>query len=122
MVVNSQLFNRIALAQGLVILLGLGIWALVLGWLGPISFGAGAMVASLGLWALHRFSSSLLGAKSHPLSAMMIASRLLIGGLLLYVILKTYEVHTVAISTGVLTPALAIVLAVLYEHFYARTS
>ena len=122
MVVNRTLFNRIAWMQGLLVLLGFITWGLLLGRIGLLSFGAGAMVASLGLWALSRFSSSMLGAKSSPFSALMIVSRLLIGGVLLYVILQVYEVHTVAISTGVLTPALAIVLAVVYELFYARTS
>ncbi len=121
MVVNREIFNRIALAQGLLIVAGLGVWGFLLGRLGLLSFGTGAMIASLGLWALQRFSSTLLGAKSSPFSALLITSRLLIGGLLLYVILKTYEVHTVAISTGVLTPAVAIFLAVVYEYFYART-
>lgn len=118
---DQRLLNRVMLFQVLVVILGLVGFGVTRGRLGALSFGVGAMLASLSLWLIHRFVSMLGGQRTGATTFLLMATRLLLAGVLLYVILKTYEVHLPAAACGVLTPVVAIILATIYEHFYART-
>jgi hypothetical protein len=116
MVLDRKLLARISLIQALVILVGLAGFGLWLGRIGLLSFGAGATIASIMLWVLTRIASAASGSSPGPLTVLLFTSRLLIAGLILYVILRTYEVHLPALACGVLTPVLAILLATLYDY------
>jgi hypothetical protein len=119
---DLRLFRRMAWIQAALVVTGLIGWGLARGRIGLLSFGAGATVASLGFWVLYRIAAAMMGARPGVLATFLMTSRLLVAGVVLYVILRTYEVLPAAIVLGVLTPVLAILLATLYDFFYARTS
>jgi hypothetical protein len=121
MVLDKKLFNRVFAIQGILVLLGLIGFTLARGRIGGMSFVAGATVGTLSLWLLLRGISATQGGNSAPLALVMMSGRLIIAGFVLYVILRTYEVHLWAAASGLLTHIIAIVLATLYDHFHART-
>lgn len=121
MVLDKKLFNRVFLVQGLLVLVGLIGFTVARGRLGGMSFLAGATVGTLSLWLLLRGVAATGDGGTPPLALLMMSGRLIIAGLILYVILKTYEVHLWAAAIGLLTHVIAIVLATLYDHFHART-
>ena len=113
---------RIAWIHLGLVILGLIGWGWWMGRLGALSFLAGALVATLSFWLLHRFVSALGGCRPSPLTFVLLATRTLLAGVVLYVILDTYEVHRAAAASGILTPVAAITLATLYELINARSS
>ncbi len=121
MALDQKLLNRVYLIQVLLIVAGLiGFWV-AKQTLGAISFGVGAILSSASLWLIHRFVAALGGQRSSPLTYLLMAVRLLLVAIVLYGILRTYEVYLPAVASGVLAPITAIILAVIYEQFYART-
>jgi hypothetical protein len=121
MVLDKKLFNRVFLVQGLLVLIGLIGFTVARGRLGGLSFLAGATVGTLSLWLLLRGVAATGDGGTPPLAFLMMSGRLIIAGFVLYVILRTYEVHLWAAAIGLLTHVIAIVLATLYDHFHART-
>lgn len=121
MVLDKKLFNRVFLVQGLLVLIGLIGFTVARGRLGGLSFLAGATVGTLSLWLLLRGVAATGDGGTPPLAFLMMSGRLLIAGFVLYVILRTYEVHLWAAAIGLLTHVIAIILATLYDHFHART-
>lgn len=118
---DQNLLKRVYLFQILVIVAGLIGFGIAKKGLGALSFGTGAILSSASLWLIHRFVAALGGQKSNPLTYLLMMVRLLLVAVVLYGILRTYEVLLPAVACGVLAPIAAIILAVIYEHFYART-
>ncbi len=121
-ILDRRLLSRVFWLQLALIAAGVGGWWFARGRVALISFLAGATVAAVSFWVLARLAASFQGQRSSPTGTLLVASRLMIAGGVLYVILRTYEVHQGAIVTGLLTPVFAISLATAFELFYARTS
>ncbi len=121
MVLDKKLFQRVFVVQAILVVLGIAGFALARGKIGGLSYLAGATVGTLSLWILFRGVGMSQGDKAAPLAMVMMSLRLLIAGFVLYVILRTYTVHTAAAACGVLTHIVSIVLATVYDNFNART-
>ncbi len=121
MVLDQPLFTRIFRIQGILVLLGVLGFAFAAGKIAGMSFLVGATLGTLSLWILLRAIGLGGSARPAPLAILLMTTRLLIAAVVLYVILRTYEVHLWAIATGVLTHLIAIILATLYDYFHART-
>lgn len=114
--------RRIAWVHAALVITGLIVWGLAAGRLGALSFLTGALTATLSFWLLYRFVSAMGGNRPGVITFVLIAMRLVLAGLVLYVILTTYEVHRMAAATGILAPVAAITLVTLYDLIYARSS
>lgn len=121
MVLDKKLLNRVFAVQGVLVVIGLVAFTMARGRLGGMSFLAGATVGTLSLWLLMRGISATGDGGTPSLAFLLMTGRLIIAGFILYVILRTYEVHLWAAAIGLLTHVIAIVLATLYDHFHART-
>jgi hypothetical protein len=121
MVLDKALFRRVFQVQAVLVVLGLIGFSLSRGRVGGMSFLVGATLGTLSLWVLFRVVGMAETTKVTPLTLLLISTRLLIAGLILYVILRTYEVHLGAAASGVLSHIVAIILATLYDYFHART-
>jgi type VI protein secretion system component VasK len=111
--------KRVAIAQVGLVLLGIASFFFVGKRQHLIGFATGALVASASLWVLTRLTAAVTGQKQNPLSFLLITTRLLIAGWLLYAILQRYEVDRVALALGVATPVLAILVIALYDAIHA---
>jgi ammonia channel protein AmtB len=109
----------VAIAQVGLVLLGVTAFFFAGGRARLIGFSTGALIASASLWVLTRLTAAITGQKPNPLSFLLIATRLLIAGWLLYAILQRYEVDRAALALGVATPVLAILAIALYDAFHA---
>jgi hypothetical protein len=121
MVLDKKLLNHVFVCQGLLVLIGLIGFVAARGRLGGMSFLAGATVGTLSLWLLVRGIGAARDGGTPSLAFLLMTGRLIIAGFILYVILKTYEIHLGAAVVGLLTHVIAIVLATLFDHFHART-
>ncbi len=119
---DQNLLKRVPIFQAVAILIGLIGFGIAKGKAGVLSFAVGATLATLSLWLIYRFVGALSGQqRPGALTFVLMATRLVLAGVILYAILRTYEVLLPAAACGVLTPVAAIILAAIYEHFYART-
>ena len=118
---NAGTLRRVMWIQAALIGAGFIIWGLARGRLGLLSFTFGALIATACFWLLTRAISAITGGSMGVVTAVTAALRLLVAGLVIHVILRTYEVLPAAVVTGILTPVVAITLEALYELIYART-
>jgi len=84
------------------------------------SYGAGFLIGAAGAFLNMRWlANALLGPKGP--AGVVLAFRFGILGGSVYVILKIFEIAPLSILAGLLSAALAAVLEVLFQLFYART-
>ena len=118
---TSATLRRIIWIQVALMIAGLIIWGLARQRLGLLSFTFGALISTACFFLLSRAILATTSGRISTVTAVTSALRLLIAGVIIHVILRTYEVLPVAVVCGILTPVTAITLEAIYELIYART-
>jgi len=113
--------RRIIWIQVALTVAGLVVWGLARHRLGLLSFTFGALVSTACFFLLSRAILAATSGRISAVTAVTSTLRLLIAGVIIHVILRTYEVLPVAVVCGILTPVAAITLEAIYELIYART-
>lgn len=117
------IIGRIVRVGGALILLGAGVWWVVAGLPGLLSFLGGAAISGLSFWLLHRLVSDIHaaaeGRRVRGASVLLHAFRMLLLGGAAYGILSTYGSNQPALVTGLTIAVTAATVEVLIELFYA---
>jgi hypothetical protein len=113
--------RRIVWIQVALMIAGLIIWGLARQRLGLLSFTFGALISTACFFLLSRAILAATSGRISAVTAVTSTLRLLIAGVIIHVILRTYEVLPIAAVCGILTPVAAITLEAIYELIYART-
>ena len=113
--------RRVIWIQVALTVIGLIVWGLARNRLGLLSFTFGALISTACFFLLTRAISAASTGRISAVTAVTSVLRLLIAGVIIHVILRTYEVLPVAVVCGILTPVAAITLEAIYELIYART-
>ncbi len=93
--------------------------AAVRGWRGAVGFALGAAlaVANYRLWKRVAAAIGGPGRKPKTASAIFMGARYLMLGAVLFVIIKFFEVSALALLVGLLVPAAAVLVEIIYELF-----
>lgn len=100
---------------------GLGAWWLFAGFSWALSFALGAGLALLSFFLLHRAVVRSEPGKSNVTAWLLAATRYLLYALIIFAIVKNYEVRLTAAVTGICISVAAITLEAIYELIHART-
>ncbi|HZT39036.1 MAG TPA: hypothetical protein VFA28_14160 [Bryobacteraceae bacterium] len=93
--------------------------AAVRGWRGAAAFALGAALAvgNYHLWKRATAAIGVAGRRPRTASAIFLGVRYLILGAILFAIIKFFEVSAVALLAGLLVPAAAVLVEIIYELF-----
>lgn len=94
------------------------------GWAAGAGFALGAVLSAVNFRVLHRLVGALGGTgQSRPKRrfAALIGLRYLIFGTVAYVIVRIFHLEGLAVVTGFLCAAAAVLIEIIYELIYART-
>lgn len=93
--------------------------AAVRGWRGAAGFALGSAlaVANYHLWKRVAEAIGGSGARPKTASAIFMGARYLILGAVLFAIIKFFEVSALALLAGLLVPAAAVLVEIIYELF-----
>ena len=85
-------------------------------------FAVGAAISLLSFHSWARLSEALSGTRSVGLSALFMALRYIVIGVVVYAIVKVLGSSPVAMITGLLASFAAVILEILYELIWKNTS
>ena len=95
--------------------LAAGVWR---GWKWAAGFAVGAAISGLNFYWLKRLTESLGSSRVRRRSAVFLASRYVVLGLIAYVILRYSSISLPAALAGLFVSAAAVIVEILFELVY----
>jgi hypothetical protein len=117
----DAVLRRVIRWQFVIAAVGLVAWWLFAGFSEALSFALGAGLALLSFFLLHRVVVRTDENKSTVVAWLVAATRYLLYALIIFAIVRNYEVRLTAVLTGVCISVAAITLEAIYELIHART-
>jgi hypothetical protein len=100
---------------------GLAAWLLLAGGREAVSFALGAGLALFSFFLLHRAVVRAEQSKTTLIAMLLAATRYLLYAVIIFAIVKNYEVRLTPAITGISITVAAITLEAIYELIHART-